>query len=284
MRGTEPDGAVVCTSGRKRSSKEALVRMHRKTLRRRARWMIASSLTTVLVAGGLAWAAGAIPGADGVIHGCYNDTNGNLRVIDPATTSCRIAETAIFWSQQGPKGDQGLQGPKGDKGDQGLQGPKGDQGLQGPKGDKGDQGLPGAKGDAGAPGISTATFAGSGSVLLDPGNVWFKVASKNLPAGSWAIVATVNTTGVGAEVTDVRCELRNGEAFIGGTVDRRAFPSDAHDTVRRSLSMNGGAQVPPGGGEVSLWCLSQGQSGDTGFASDFVSSSQMMMIQVGGFS
>jgi hypothetical protein len=41
--------------------------------------------------------------------------------------------------------------------------------------------------------------------------------------------------------------------------------------------MNGGAQVPAGGGEVSVWCHGQSNSDD-------VDSSQMMMIRLDGFS
>jgi hypothetical protein len=41
-----------------------------------------------------------------------------------------------------------------------------------------------------------------------------------------------------------------------------------------TLSMNGGAQIPAGGGEVSLWCSNQ-------WASFF--SGQIMIMQVGGF-
>jgi len=46
--------------------------------------------------------------------------------------------------------------------------------------------------------------------------------------------------------------------------------------------MNGGAQVPAGGGEVSLWCQAQGL--DNLQFSEFVSGSQMMMIRLDGFS
>jgi hypothetical protein len=82
------------------------------------------------------------------------------------------------------------------------------------------------------------------------------------------------------------CELRNGSGFIGGATDRREFPpddstaftvSDSKQLIR-SLSMNGGAQVPPGGGEVSLWCRTQGNTDEA------VIYSQMMMVQIGGFS
>jgi hypothetical protein len=45
--------------------------------------------------------------------------------------------------------------------------------------------------------------------------------------------------------------------------------------VTATLSMNGGAQIPAGGGQVSLWCTNQ--VGGTG------SYGQIMMMQVGGF-
>lgn len=46
--------------------------------------------------------------------------------------------------------------------------------------------------------------------------------------------------------------------------------------VVRSLSLNGRAAVPAGGGEVSLWCNSQ--------FDDVVKGAQMMIMQFGGFS
>jgi hypothetical protein len=72
--------------------------------------------------------------------------------------------------------------------------------------------------------------------------------------------------------------LRNGTNFIGGATDRRYHP--ASDDVNRSLSMNGGAQVPGGGGEVSLWCKSETNATNA----ERVIYAQMMMIRVGGFS
>src|SRR6185312_14584418 len=67
----------------------------------------------------------SIPDASGVIHGCYNSTNGTQRIIDTAVASCKIGETAIQWNQTGP------QGPQGPQGIQGVQGPKGDTGPAG---------------------------------------------------------------------------------------------------------------------------------------------------------
>jgi hypothetical protein len=127
------------------------------------------------------------------------------------------------------------------------------------------------------PPTTTATFAGpSGSVPLD--DFFTKVAAKTLPAGSYAVIATANTEtgapfGGGDRITDTACELRNGSNFIGGATDRRVVKN--LDQGKAALSMNGGAQVPAGGGEVSLWCLSQ--------LGGIVRSGQMMMIRLDGF-
>lgn len=61
------------------------------------------ALTAVVAAGVLigagtvAWAA--IPDADGTVHGCFKNSNGALRVIDPASDSCGATETAITLNQ-----------------------------------------------------------------------------------------------------------------------------------------------------------------------------------------
>jgi hypothetical protein len=125
------------------------------------------------------------------------------------------------------------------------------------------------------PPTTTATFA-SPSAPVPLRDSFTKVAGKTLPAGSYAIAATANALSGwdGSDhVSDTACELRNGTSFIGGATDRRVIKS--FDDVKVSLSMNGGAQVPAGGGEVSLWCLSQfGRRVDYG---------QMMIIRVDGF-
>ncbi len=69
----------------------------------------------VIVAGGLyggaTYAASVIPGADGVIHGCYRASDGRLRVIDPARATCRRDEAPIQWNERGPQGNPGPPGP-----------------------------------------------------------------------------------------------------------------------------------------------------------------------------
>jgi hypothetical protein len=62
--------------------------------------------------GGVAWATG-IRGADGVINDCYQKNQGQLRVIDPATDTCRPSEVAITWNQQGVRGEKGEKGEPG---------------------------------------------------------------------------------------------------------------------------------------------------------------------------
>jgi len=58
----------------------------------------------IVAVGGVAYAA--IPDSEGVIHGCFNKQNGNLRVVESGG-ACRSSESAIDWNQQGPPGPPG---------------------------------------------------------------------------------------------------------------------------------------------------------------------------------
>jgi hypothetical protein len=83
----------------------------------------AGAVVATVLAGGVAWAA--IPSAGGAINGCYQKNQGQLRVIDPGTDSCRPSEIAIAWNTQG------IQGEKGDQGDPGAPGRDGVDGRDG---------------------------------------------------------------------------------------------------------------------------------------------------------
>jgi uncharacterized protein YjbI with pentapeptide repeats len=126
---------------------------------------------------------------------------------------------------------------------------------------------------------TTAGFVGasSGGSLPSDGS-FAKVASKNLSAGSYALIGTANTESSapfgGDHVRDVACDLRNGAGFIGGAHDRRVIPNG--DFVKRTLTMTGGAQVPAGGGEVSMWCRAQG--------GESVTYGHIMILRLDGFS
>jgi hypothetical protein len=139
-------------------------------------------LTALIVGVGAALAlvsvsAAAIPDAGGVIHACYDNQSGSVRIIDSAggnPKGCGNKEIALTWNQQGlqgPVGPPGPQGPKGDigatgatgaqgeKGDTGATGPAGPAGPQGDKGETGAVGPAGPAGPAGAQGEKGATGA-----------------------------------------------------------------------------------------------------------------------------
>ena len=76
--------------------------------------------------GGAAFAA--IPDSSGVIHGCYDDRSGKLRVTDTEDgdpRSCGDNETPLNWNRVGPQGPTGATGPQGIAGPAGPQGPPG---------------------------------------------------------------------------------------------------------------------------------------------------------------
>jgi len=111
--------------------------------------------TAAALGAGAALAAGAIPGSDGTITGCYanekgpkgesinilvNDVPeapGTLRVVDPSLPApppgsgpnvareCQPGEATIRWNQGGPSGPQGPAGPAGPAGPQGVIGESG---------------------------------------------------------------------------------------------------------------------------------------------------------------
>lgn len=109
-----------------------------------------AGLALTIVAGSVALAS--IPSADGTINACFNDTNGNVRIVDDPS-SCRQHEVAISWNQQGTPGPAGPPGPPGPAG---PQGPAGPAGAQGPSGATGPQGPAGTQGPAGADGAPGA--------------------------------------------------------------------------------------------------------------------------------
>ncbi|MCU1496626.1 MAG: Collagen triple helix repeat protein [Acidimicrobiales bacterium] len=137
--------------------------MTEKTERTRSRVrrpLVAAGVGVVLALGGGAAVYGhsTPPVADGQVHGCYNKTNGDLRVV-ARPTDCKSTERAVSWNKEGPAGDRGTAGPKGDAGATGPAGQKGDPGDPGPAGENGDPGATGpagAKGDAGDPGAPGA--------------------------------------------------------------------------------------------------------------------------------
>jgi hypothetical protein len=112
--------------------------------------IVAAVVGTTGVVAGIAVAT--VPTSD-TIQGCYNTTNGQLRVVHD-DSECKNHEQGIAWNQIGPVGPQGPQGLQGTQGVQGDKGDKGDKGDQGVAGTMGPQGAPGAQGVPGPAGVS----------------------------------------------------------------------------------------------------------------------------------
>jgi Collagen triple helix repeat (20 copies) len=181
------------------------------------------------LAAAIAVAAGAIPGSDGRIDGCYTKVGGVVRVIDKqAGQRCLTKlETALSWNQTGPPGPRGDSGPKGatgDAGPAGADGAPGATGDRGPKGDAGPQGMPG-------PGLaadSASTVAGTASVFLIASggpDVWTALPGLSktvtVPAGSVAYMTTdggVRSVGGSGNVATIGISVDNGLPFVLQTV------------------------------------------------------------------
>src|SRR5947208_4628806 len=114
---------------------------------RRAGRLLVLSVVILALAAGASYAS--IPDTNGVIHGCYSNASGTLRVINSPTQICAATETALPWNQTGPTGPQGPSGPSGPQGPSGPSGPSGPQGASGPSGPQGAVGPSGPQGDVG---------------------------------------------------------------------------------------------------------------------------------------
>src|SRR4051812_41396259 len=90
----------------------------------RTPWLVVGIVIGVAAVGGGAVALGAIPDSSGVIHGCYNPSQGyKLRVLDTAkTATCPTGWKPLNWNQTGPRGLQGVQGIQGVQGPAGVSG------------------------------------------------------------------------------------------------------------------------------------------------------------------
>jgi hypothetical protein len=79
-------------------------------------------VAAVLVGGGIALAA--IPGPNGVIHGCLKN-KGQVYLVDPGAGQTCGKDASLDWNEAGAPGSQGLPGPQGVPGGQGTSGTSG---------------------------------------------------------------------------------------------------------------------------------------------------------------
>ena len=165
----------------------------------------------------------AIPDAQGVIHGCYAKSGGQLKVIDTAKgEKCPPGYTALDWNKQGIAGTNGTNGANGIDGIDGIDGEDGAPGKDGTNGIDGIDGedvhlarhcthaIDGIDGEDGArqgrhprhrwhrwcgrrpgrsrPSDAYATFTQSPGTILSANYVTVK--SLSLPPGSYTASAT----------------------------------------------------------------------------------------------
>jgi hypothetical protein len=203
-------------------------------------------------------ALAAIPGANGVITGCYRPETGRLRVIDAQTSKkCERGESQITWNQTGPAGPKGNTGAPGAQGIPGAAGAKGDpgpQGAPGAKGDTGPQGIPGAQGPAGAigPQGDTGPQGPAGAIGPQgdtgpqglPGAIGPKGSAGTPGISGYQIVSDVTQfDSSAAKQFDVRCPA--GKQVIGGGA--QIFPSLA-DPNRNTAPVVLRTSIPTSGG------------------------------------
>lgn len=192
-------------------------------------------------------ASATIPSGN-VVDACY--TNGGfLRVIDADVTACGKNETSLAWN---------VQGPQGEKGDVGETGP------QGPAGPAGTSVL------ANVTSVSSYTFVPNGIN-------YEQILTKNLPEGTYAFIATVHMNSTYTDVRRFACELRDGGTVLGGAASAYAFLEGGNlRTGTETLTLNGMAEVPALGTDISIWCVNSGSAEGT------MSGAQLLILKIGG--
>ncbi len=232
---------------------------------------------TIGLLAGLGSLAGATPGPQPV-HGCVSSGSilglgkGVVRIVEDPER-CRSNEGPVSWNRTGPAGPRGAAGPAGAPGPAGAQGPVGSQGEKG------------ERGATGPAGVSSASFVTGSAIFSTASSGAFeRVVTKDLPAGSWTIVATVNAVseqaGTAPQLTGMSCEIRNlANEYLGGAADRRQAPP--HGFVKTSLSINAGIHLQTDTiHAVNLVCAPE-KDGSSILPQRL--DAQVMILQVGGF-
>jgi hypothetical protein len=151
---------------------------------------------------------------DPSVHACVANNTGSARIVG-ATVSCYSNEHALTWSITGPIGPVGPQGIQGVQGPQGLQGATG---ATGPRGQQGPQGSSGAQGPAGM----SDTYVDR-DLFTELGSGGAVVASVNVPAGSYLIVAKTALETFDSDTQPAGCTLSTGDSMGLTLLDHELF-------------------------------------------------------------
>jgi Collagen triple helix repeat (20 copies) len=151
---------------------------------------VAFVVVVAIAVGGIAYAS--IPDANGVIHGCYRKTTGDLIVIDSGGKGCEEGWKPLDWNQPGQTGPTGPTGATGPTGTTGATGATGATGVTGATGATGPTGaLSSAYLDAYSS-LMTPVFPGA-PVVFDQingsptGIVWTLFSATVLSAGTYQV-------------------------------------------------------------------------------------------------
>jgi hypothetical protein len=108
------------------------------------------------------------------------------------------------------------------------------------------------------------------------------VAGWVFPEGNWVFIPYAFITGSSPDAANTagsaQCQLRDpADKNIGAAYSAIANIDNLSFIGILNLTWNGGAVIPAGGGEVSLWC------GGSNLAHIDLRFAQVLAIQVGGF-
>jgi hypothetical protein len=185
---------------------------------------VMSTVAVFIALGGGAYAAvSSIPGADGVIHGCYRKKGGTLRLV-PTGRRCSRSEKAIAFNQKGPPG------PRGSRGASGRSGPTG---ATGAKGEAGARGEPGPAGP-GATSLTTTVAEVPGKTILASPENGLEVSAECLPESKEVVVKIETASAEGVDVTGTRTQehLLETVQFAGPiSVEARGKIEAAFDVI-----------------------------------------------------
>jgi len=244
-----------------------------------------AGITTAGVSWGVA-AAGA-SGNTSVINSCYNNTNGNLRIVD-ASANCQNHETQLTWNTVGPEGPQGptgATGATGATGQQGLAGTPGATGATGTPGATGATGTPGAAGATGTPGATGAAGlrgATGAQGLPGPSDGWSSDGYNALHVGGGTVIPAngqearyfnINDVPPGSYLISGIAELSGsnatGHCFAEGNDASNPriaiyYKLTADSAVETSVPVQGATTITsPSNNTISISCENDTSSGGT---------------------
>jgi hypothetical protein len=198
-------------------------------------------LALAIACGGVALAA--IPDSAGVIHGCYADDTGALRVFDTAAAGrpCSNTETALSWNQKGVPGPQGPAGPRG-------------------------------------PSFAIGRFH-NGSINLGKKGDTFTVAQLRVPAPGFYAVTAKLVRANGYKITCVLKATYYGEQDVSYSDFYMARPDDADVISLQLLAAFPELPFEPAGGLITLRC----HTGPGFPSSTKVKHVKLMAIALGGY-